>query len=103
MIAYETFKRHRNRLVKRFIETGSVTKDRVDDIRQRMDANPNKSVRKLALQTGISRGSADMAVRDDDLDRSFFSDEAWFHLSGYKLISTRLKLAFGSPCQEGEL
>ncbi|GJQ85797.1 hypothetical protein Trydic_g19311 [Trypoxylus dichotomus] len=49
-----------------------LTEDRVDDIRQRMDVSLNKSVRKLALQTG-----------DDDLDRSFFSDEAWFHLSGY--------------------
>ncbi|GJQ65670.1 hypothetical protein Trydic_g7758 [Trypoxylus dichotomus] len=50
IIAYETFKCHRNRLVKRFMETGSVTKrnanqapsvlteDRVDDIRQRMDS-----------------------------------------------------------------
>ncbi|GJQ79280.1 hypothetical protein Trydic_g5523 [Trypoxylus dichotomus] len=96
-----------------------LTEDRVDDIRQRMDVNPNKSVRKLALQTGICRGSAHMAVRkksrmhpykilimqhlrvqdielrqnfchwfnetlgDDDFDSSFFSDKAWFHLSGY--------------------
>ncbi|GJQ87149.1 hypothetical protein Trydic_g12508 [Trypoxylus dichotomus] len=47
-----------------FMETGSVTKrkadqapfvlteDRVDDIRQRIDVSPNKSVRNLALQTG---------------------------------------------------
>ncbi|GJQ84761.1 hypothetical protein Trydic_g21162 [Trypoxylus dichotomus] len=60
---YETLKCHRNRLVKRFMETGSAAKrkadqapsvltgDRVDDIRQRMNVSPYKPVRKLALQT----------------------------------------------------
>lgn len=149
IMPYETFKCHRNRLVQRFMDTGSVTKrkankepsvlteDAVDDIRQRLVVSPNKSVRKLAAQTGIyvrfrecymfnicriigiSRGSAHTALKkklrmhpykiqvlqhlrvhdfeqrqnycnwfnetlqEDDLDRTFFSDEAWFHLSGY--------------------
>lgn len=64
IMPYETFKCHRNRLVQRFMDTGSVekrkanqqasvlTEDAVDDIRQRMDVSPNKSVRKLAAQTG---------------------------------------------------
>lgn len=63
-INLDTFTRHRNRVIERFTQTGSVlkrkpekaptvlTEEVVADIRQRMDVSPNKSVRKLSAQAG---------------------------------------------------
>lgn len=149
-IQYETFVQHRNRLVQRFMETGSVAKrkpvgnphvltvEAVNDISDRMTTSPNKSIRKLSAQTGahlntkynntckvlsclagISYGSCRSALKkhlhmlpykvtvhqqlfprdfeqrrnyclwfnehfnQEQLNITFFSDEAWFHLSGY--------------------
>lgn len=120
-------------LIDKFRETGSVedapksgrnkilTADKLGDISDRMARSPTKSVRRLAIQSGISVGSAHSAVRkslalypykvtamhelketdkgkrlqycmwfkdfvihyDNILEKTFFTDEAWFNLSGY--------------------
>lgn len=149
-IPYDTFVHHRHIIIHRFEEkhcickgksTGRPTKlteEVVDDIQQRMERSPHKSIAKLASQTGmdnfilriklfnqqyflgLSVGTCHKAVtknlhmfpykvsvvqrllpldfekrmrfcqwfnenlnNDDILDLTFFSDEAWFHLSGY--------------------
>lgn len=131
-IEYTDFVQHMNRLVNLFDATGSVEKrkstgrktilnvERLDDIRDRLQISPQKSLRHLAQQTGLSRSTCHKAVRrelhyhpykvsvvqqilpadhekrvnfcrwfnahqraDEILDLSFYTDEAWFHLTGY--------------------
>lgn len=60
----DTFTCHRNNVIERFMETGSVLKRKPDQaptiltddvvahISQRIDVSPTKSVRKLSAQTG---------------------------------------------------
>lgn len=66
IIVFDTFVQHRNRLVQRFMETGSVLKRKregvkhvltdevVNDIQQRIETSPHKSLRKLSAQAGIT-------------------------------------------------
>ena len=121
-------------LISKFRETGSVidasrsgrpskaTKEKLEDISDRLLRSPSKSLRKLSQQSGLSLGLTHKVVRkelklypykvravqelkdtdfrkrmeycewfnnfiaangEDILDVTFFTDEAWFHLSGY--------------------
>ena len=118
------------KLVKRFRDTGGVldkhrsgrpglSEEIVDDIRNRLEQSPSKSLRRLSAEAGISYGPCQKASRKlklhayrvsivqglkahDEakrvaycrwfqqhiriglkiLDRTFFTDEAWFHLCG---------------------
>jgi hypothetical protein len=121
------------KMIKKFRETGSLlyknrnrlksvlTPGILQDIQTAITRSPDKPLRKLSAQTGISLGSAHTAVRKmlkfhpyrmqvlhelipgnyakrvnycrwfknlirgniGVLDQVFFTDEAWFHLSGY--------------------
>lgn len=131
-VDYDNLRRNIRRLVERFNNTGSVAPGKspgrptvaneevVEDVRARLEQSPNKSLRKLCNQTGLSYGTCHGIVkkklhfypykitvlqelhqpdfqkrvdycnwfngnlRDNNmLDKTFFSDEAWFHLSGY--------------------
>jgi hypothetical protein len=65
VVTLPVFRQHYMRLVQRYLQTGDVkkpkpvdrsstlTEDVVEDIRDRMDEDPRKSVRKLSLQTGL--------------------------------------------------
>ena len=115
-----------------FHETGSVTHKKgagrprvrteevVNDVRQRMEEEPRKPLKRLSQEIGFSYGTCQTIVKkdlnmhpykmqsyqallpadhprrlaycrwivnnlmnDDLLNLTFFSDEAWFHLSGY--------------------
>ena len=115
-----------------FRETGSVTHKKgagrprvrteevVNDVRQRMEEEPRKPLKRLSQEIGFSYGTCQTIVKkdlnmhpykmqsyqallpadhprrlaycrwfvnnlmnDDLLNLTFFSDEAWFHLSGY--------------------
>lgn len=115
-----------------FRETGSVahkkgagrptlrTEEVVNDVRQRMEQEPTKPLKRLSQEIGLSFGTCrtivkknlamhsykmqsyqsllptdhprrlaycqwftDNLMNDDLLNLTFFSDEAWFHLSGY--------------------
>lgn len=121
-------------LIAKFRSTGSVadaprsgrpsvlSDDKILDISDKMAISPNKSLRRLALESEVSYGTAHTAVKKklklfpykvtamqelkptdpgkrleycewfnnfiqqngiDVLDETFFTDEAWFHLSGY--------------------
>ena len=123
---------HRNAvrdLINKFRETGSVqdaprsgrpgllTDEKLDEIAEKMDHSPKKSIRQLSRESEIGVATAHKAVRTElclypykvravqelkdtdhakrlhychcflesnlDLDHTFYSDEAWFHLSGY--------------------
>lgn len=127
---------HRNavrNLIRKFRETGSVqdvsrsgrpitSEETVNDVKDRMERSPTKSVRRLSQEADISKSSAHRILRtnlklypykvtvvhqlheadhearvdfctwfqnfineegDDILDVTFFTDEAWFHLSGH--------------------
>lgn len=64
VVSYKTFAKHRDRIIERFEgkqcickgkSTGRptiLTEETVDDVRQRIEASPNKSIRKIAAQTG---------------------------------------------------
>ncbi|KAI4471505.1 hypothetical protein MML48_1g11817 [Holotrichia oblita] len=64
VVPYKVFSKHRDRIIERFEgkhcicerkSTGRptvLTEDTVDDIRQWIEANPKKSIRKLAAQSG---------------------------------------------------
>lgn len=131
-IPYKAFADRRSRIIKRFEgkncickgkSTGRptvLTREVVDDIQQRLEQSPQKSLRKLSAQTGVSYGSCHKTAKkvlhlhpykvtvvqqlhpldygkrvmycnffnrhlndNNTLDKSFFTDEAWFHLSGY--------------------
>lgn len=128
----DTFVQHVRRIVDRFRNTASVCKGKssgrptvlteevVNDVQQRLEVSPRKSLRTLSAQTGLSYGSCQKACKkslhlhpykisvlqqllppdfqrreqychwfnenlnnNNILDKTFFSDEAWFHLSGY--------------------
>jgi hypothetical protein len=93
------------RPLERFQETGSVvkskssgrppvTQDIVEDIRERIEDNPNISLRRLALQSNVSLSTCHKDVKKNfkmhaykinvyqELKPQDF-DEAWFMLSGY--------------------
>lgn len=64
IVSYKIFAQHRDRIIHRFETKNCICKgkssgrptiltdDVVDDVRQRIEASPNKSIRKLAAQTG---------------------------------------------------
>lgn len=64
-VPFNTFAQHQQRVVDRFIDSGSVcqrkssgrpkilTPEIGEDVRQRMLQSPNKSLRRLSQQTGI--------------------------------------------------
>ena len=96
VIEKESLKTHIGQIVARLNDTGAVSKgkptgrpqvseDVVEDLRTRMEQSPKKSLSKLFLQFGVSYYRWVQANMDDNriLDLSFFSDEAWFHLSDY--------------------
>ena len=120
-------------LVARFRETGSVidkprsgrpsllTDDAISNVSKRMETSPQKSVRRLSQESGLSPTTTHKALKklelhpyrirvvhelkepdyekrsffcnwfktliekngDDLMDKIFFSDEAWFNLSGF--------------------
>ncbi|KAJ3663138.1 hypothetical protein Zmor_007447 [Zophobas morio] len=131
-VGYQTFANHKGVLVHRFETKNCICKGKTcgrktvlteevtEDIQHRLEQSPNKSIRKLSAQTGLSVGSCHKALHkvlhmhlykvsvvhellppdferrinycqwfnnnlNDDalLDLTFFTDEAWFHLSGY--------------------
>ncbi|KAI4455511.1 transposable element tc3 transposase-like protein [Holotrichia oblita] len=74
VVPYKVFSNHRDRIIERFeskhcickgISTGRptvLTEQIVDDIRQRIEATPKKSIRKLAAQSGSSFTTARKAL-----------------------------------------
>jgi hypothetical protein len=65
LVIFDVFQLHCMRVVERYLNTGNVTKQKpagkpstlneevVEDIRTRMQRNPNTSIRRLSLQTGL--------------------------------------------------
>ncbi|XP_031333774.1 uncharacterized protein LOC116163798 [Photinus pyralis] len=131
-IDYDVFKNHRSRLITRYENKHCICKGKstgrptvlsenvVNDIQQRTEQSPKKSISRLSAQTGLSTGTCHKALKkvlhmhpykissvqqlhalDYDrrvqychwfnerlndnnlLDLTFYSDEAWVHLSGY--------------------
>ncbi|KAJ3659556.1 hypothetical protein Zmor_011240 [Zophobas morio] len=122
---------HIRDVINRFVRTGNVNKGKssgrpavseevVDDLRERLEQNPQTSLTRLSQQSGVPVTTCHKVVKkrlhmhpykittvqqllpidpprrveycnwfqntfhdDGLLDLTFFSDEAWFHLSGY--------------------
>jgi hypothetical protein len=65
LVIVDVFQQHCMRVVERYLNTGNVTKQKpagkpstlneevVEDIRTRMQRNPNTSIRRISLQTGL--------------------------------------------------
>jgi hypothetical protein len=65
LVIFDVFQQHCMRVVERYLNTGNVTKQKPagkpstlneevgEDIRTRMQRNPNTSIRRLSLQTGL--------------------------------------------------
>jgi hypothetical protein len=131
-VNYEDFGHHKRAIINRFNRKHCICKGKstgrptiltepvVNDIQERIEQSPNKSLRRLSAQTGVSVSSCSKALHknlhmypyrvsvvqqlyprdfqqritychwfnenlnnNDLLDLTFFTDEAWFHLSGY--------------------
>jgi hypothetical protein len=130
-IQESSLKAHIRTVINRFIQTGNVNEKKstgrpqiseeiVEDLRARVEQNPQTSLKRLSLQSGVPLSTCHKVLKkrlhmhpyktsvlqqllpidiprrleycqwfqnnlNDDqlLDLTFFSDEAWFHLSGY--------------------
>lgn len=130
-ILESSLKAHIRDVMNRFMQTGNVSKGKspgrpqvsqevVEDLRTRVEQNPQMSLSKLSLQSGVPFSTCHKVLKkklnlypykikivqqllpidiprrleycywflnnlnvDRLLDLTFYSDEAWFHLSGY--------------------
>lgn len=131
-IPFHIFAQHQERVISRFMDSGSVCKGKspgrpkittpevVANVQEHMLRSPQKSIRQLSQQVGVSYSSCRRVLKEElhmhpykvsvvqelhprdfiarvqycqwflehlndnaVLDKTFFTDEGWFHLNGY--------------------
>ncbi|KAJ3649864.1 hypothetical protein Zmor_021582 [Zophobas morio] len=72
----------------------------IEDVEERNGSNPSASLRHLSQEVGLSVGTCHKIVKKSStfynynllMDLTFFSDEAWFHLSGTTYKSRQFEI-----------
>ncbi|KAF5299280.1 hypothetical protein FQA39_LY02453 [Lamprigera yunnana] len=99
---YNTFIQHVRQLIHRFRETETIKKGKsadcptvlseevLEDVQERMDASPRKSLRHLSAQTGLSLGTYQKALKEllpADFGRQMHYCEWFNNLIDYNVLN----------------